>query len=92
MIETQWIPRAENQIADVLSKTIDLDDWKLNPELFAMLHRAWGPFTIDRFAASHITHNYHDSIHGFGVRKQRQLTHLLKIGQMKRTGSVRQLL
>ena len=56
MIETQWIPRAENQIADVLSKTIGLDDWKLNPELFAMLHRAWGPFTIDRFAASYNTH------------------------------------
>ena len=55
MIETQWIPRAENRIADVLSKTIDLDDWKLNPELFAMLHRAWGPFTIDRFAASYNT-------------------------------------
>ena len=92
MIETQWIPRAENRIADVLSKTIDLDDWKLNPELFAMLHRAWGPFTIDRFAASYNTQLYHDSIHDFGVLKQRRLMHLLKIGQTKRTGSVRQWL
>ena len=55
MMETQWIPRAENKIADVLSKTIDLDDWQLSPELFAMLHRAWEPFTIDRFAASYNT-------------------------------------
>ena len=53
MIEAQWIPRVENRIADVLSKTIDLDDWQLNPQLFDMLHRAWGPFTIDRFAASY---------------------------------------
>ena len=52
MLETQWIPRAENVSADVLSKTIDFDNWKLSPELFAMLHRTWGPFTIDRFAAS----------------------------------------
>lgn len=55
MIETQWIPRADNRIADVLIKTIKLDDWQLSPHLFDMLHRAWGPFTIDRFAASYNT-------------------------------------
>ncbi|CAB4019105.1 Integrase recombinase xerD-like [Paramuricea clavata] len=63
MIETQWIPRAENRTADVLSKTIDLDDWKLHPELFVMLHRAWGPFTIDRFAA-----NYNTQLQRFNSR------------------------
>ena len=55
MIEAQWIHRVENRIADVLSKTVDLDDWQLNPQLFDMLHRAWGPFAIDRFAASYNT-------------------------------------
>ena len=52
MLETQWIPRDENRIADCLSKTVDLDDWKLSQLLFDMLHKMWGPFTIDRFAAS----------------------------------------
>ena len=50
-----FIPRNENQIADCLSKTVDLDDWKLSPLLFDMLHKMWGPFTIDRFAASYNT-------------------------------------
>ena len=31
MIEAQWIHRVENRIADVLSKTVDLDDWQLKP-------------------------------------------------------------
>ena len=52
-IETQWIPRSQNTIADCLSKTVDLDDWKLNPQLFSMLHKVWGPFTVDRFASSY---------------------------------------
>ena len=55
ILETQWIPRNENQIADCLSKTIDLDDWKLSPLLFDLLQKMWGPFTIQRFAASYNT-------------------------------------
>ena len=54
-LDTQWIPRASNQIADVLSKTVDLDDWQLQPHLFRMIHARWGPFTIDRFASNYNT-------------------------------------
>jgi ribonuclease HI len=52
-IETQWIPRTDNKIADTLSKTVDLDDWKLHPDVFSMLHKLWGPYDIDRFASSY---------------------------------------
>ncbi|CAB4036909.1 Integrase recombinase xerD-like, partial [Paramuricea clavata] len=52
-IESQWIPRTQNQIADALSKATDLDDWQLQPQLFNLLHAKWGPFSIDRFASSH---------------------------------------
>ena len=56
MIEAQWLPRSDNQLADNLSKTVDLDDWQLHPQLFTMLHKSWGPFTIDRFASSYNKH------------------------------------
>ena len=51
-IESQWIPRSVNHVADALSKTVDLDDWQLDPRIFHMLNEKWGPFTIDRFASS----------------------------------------
>jgi hypothetical protein len=52
-----WIPRAENGRADLLSRLPykDADDWKVNFALFHRLNRAWGPFTVDRFATSYNT-------------------------------------
>ena len=63
MLEIQWIPRSMNQLADDLSKTLDLDDWQLNPKLFSMLHKKWGPFTVDRFAS-----NYNKQLQRFNSR------------------------
>ena len=52
-IEPPWIIRSVNHFTDALSKTVDLDDWQLNPQVFLMLlNKEWGPFTIDRFASS----------------------------------------
>ena len=49
-IEPEWIPRDENQKADLLSKQPDQDDWSIHPNVFKDLDEAWGPHTIDRFA------------------------------------------
>ena len=81
---TQWIPGEENPIADFLSKTVNLDDWKLSPLLFDMLHKTCGPFTIDRFAASYnIQLRRFNSIPDFGDQKRRRLMHLIKTGRTK---------
>ena len=50
-LHTQWIPRAENDRADLLSRFVDKDDWSLNSEVFRDLDCKWGPHTIDRFAS-----------------------------------------
>ena len=49
-LEPEWIPRGENEFADYLSKSVDYDDWMLNPEVFQDLDTRWGPHTVDRFA------------------------------------------
>ena len=55
-IEPEWIPRAENQLADYLSKIVDHDDWQIHPSMFEELDRDWGPHTVDRFASYYNTH------------------------------------
>ena len=49
-LEMSWIPRAENEKADYLSRIIDHDDWQVSPSLFDWLNWMWGPFTVDNFA------------------------------------------
>lgn len=55
-LEPEWVPREENQLADYLSRIVDYDDWYLNPHIFTMLDRLWGPHTVDRFANHRNTH------------------------------------
>ena len=50
-LEPEWIPREENELADYLSRIVELDDWLLNPMVFLMLDNVWGPHTVDRFAS-----------------------------------------
>ena len=49
-LEPEWIPREENEFPDYLSKSVDYDEWMLNPTVFQELDNRWGPHTIDRFA------------------------------------------
>ena len=51
--QAQWIPRAENQLADYLSRIVDPDDWSLSPRLFHLIVDKWGPFHVDRMASHH---------------------------------------
>ena len=48
----EWIPRSENQWADVVSKDLDRDDYMLHPDIFAVLDVMWGPHSIDRSVSS----------------------------------------
>ena len=47
----EWIPRFDNQMADLMSKQLDLDDYMLDPNLFAIADIQWGPHTVDRFSS-----------------------------------------
>ena len=47
----EWIPRIDNQMADLMSKQLDLDDYMLDPNLFAIADIQWGPHTMDRFSS-----------------------------------------
>ena len=54
--QTQWIPRAENELADYLSRVVDPDDWMLSPDLFKLIANMWGPFDVNRMACSYNSH------------------------------------
>lgn len=54
-LHVEWVPREMNEVADFLSKLQDEDDWQLNPNLFTMIDRIFGPHTVDRFASSATT-------------------------------------
>ena len=50
LIEPDWVPRGENQLADYISRISDYDDWQLDPFVFNCLDGLWGPHSVDRFA------------------------------------------
>ena len=33
IIEPEWIPREQSEVADYISKTVDYDDWMLHPSI-----------------------------------------------------------
>ena len=47
-LESEWIPRAENEIADYISRITDCDDWLLNPHYCCLGTEAIDAFTCDR--------------------------------------------
>ena len=49
-LKVTWIARDKNYDADLVSKTIDYDDWTVNDNVFHYLQNIWGKFTIDLFA------------------------------------------
>lgn len=49
-IFVRWIPREFNDQADMLSRIVDVDDWRISDEFFNFLQDIWGQYTIDRFA------------------------------------------
>ena len=62
-LDSEWVPRALNQISDAISKDIDKDDFMLNPDTFAVADTCiiWGPHRIDRisfFKTRQVPHFY----------------------------------
>jgi len=49
-LSVSWIRRTENQIADLLSREIDFDDWSVSDDLFRDMQTRFGPHSVDRFA------------------------------------------
>uniref|UniRef100_A0A8R1DV45 CCHC-type domain-containing protein n=1 Tax=Caenorhabditis japonica TaxID=281687 RepID=A0A8R1DV45_CAEJA len=47
-----WIPRKENEDADLASRTFDFDDWGLGEEVFNWAQKRWGTIGVDWFADS----------------------------------------
>ncbi|VDI45112.1 Hypothetical predicted protein [Mytilus galloprovincialis] len=54
-LNSKWLPRADNQCADKLSRNTDNDDWGIHGELFNYFNGTWGPYSIDRFATHYNT-------------------------------------
>ena len=52
-LEMEWIPRAQNHVADYISRIQDFDDWMFDPNMFLWVDMAWGPHTVDCFAAAY---------------------------------------
>jgi hypothetical protein len=50
-IRPYYTRSAANISADTLNRELDLEDWQLNPRIFAHLQDRWGPHSIDRFAS-----------------------------------------
>ena len=49
-LEMEWIPRAQKQLADYISKIQDFDDWMIDTNLFLFIDLSWGPHTVDCFS------------------------------------------
>ena len=49
-LEALWIPRSQNEKADLLCRFVDKDDWRINPSVFRLLDAKWAPHTVDRLA------------------------------------------
>ena len=50
-LEAQWIPGSLNERADLLSRFVDKDDWRVHPSVFRLVDAKWGPHGIDGFAS-----------------------------------------
>ena len=54
-LEVEWIiPRSENERTDFASRSVNHDDWGLDPCLFQVFDTSWGPHIIVHcFATQH---------------------------------------
>ncbi len=50
VLEPVWVPRENNEVADEVSRIVDLDDWAIRREVFHEIDLKYGPHTVDRFA------------------------------------------
>ena len=53
ILESQWIPREQNEKADWLSRRYDNDDWGVQTWAFNAMEKRYGKYTYDRFATDY---------------------------------------
>lgn len=56
ILKPRWISTNSNAVADSLSRSVQLHDWRLTTECFHTLNQRWGPITVDRFATRESRH------------------------------------
>ena len=81
----EWIPRIDNQMADLMSKQLDLDDYMLDPNVFATANIRWGPHTVDRFSSIR-TRQYVDFVVVGLILLWKYWGHFLPVGTTKTIG------
>ena len=54
-LDMEWIPRSKNEVADYISRIVDVDDWHVNNSMFSIVDGQWGPHSVDRFASVYNT-------------------------------------
>ena len=52
-LETEWLPRAQHEKADYLSKVIERDDWGISNSIVQIIMQKWGCLDVDYFASVH---------------------------------------
>ena len=50
-MQLHWVPRAENEQIDFLSRIIETDDWQIYDAFFQYVNSLWEPAAIDRFVS-----------------------------------------
>jgi hypothetical protein len=48
----QWVPTAENVLADAMSRVKDHGNWTVTQVVFSEAERRWGPHSVDRMATA----------------------------------------
>lgn len=84
-LEMKWIPWSLNCEADLLSRTVDFDDYTLNDDVFHVLDCKWGPSQWIGFPVV-ITPSFRVTILDFTSLALRLSTLSPKIGSVKTIG------
>lgn len=90
VVSCKWIPRADNTIADKLSKQSDCDDWSIKQVVFDYFDYRWGAHTCDRFASSY-NKNANYLIQSIYVQVHVGLMHWSRCGLIMSIGWLRPL-
>ncbi|CAC5413931.1 unnamed protein product [Mytilus coruscus] len=70
--KVEWIPRAQNEIADYISRIINTDDCRNAVHILNIWIPCWGPHEIDWFASDHnhrlpVFYSRYWNVHSMGI-------------------------
>ena len=53
MLPVEYVNTRDNDVADLESRELDLDDWRITDDTWLMIEGAFGPHDWDRFVGPH---------------------------------------